>query len=150
MTVLAAVVEAVAVGQVAGRRRNDSHAGRVGGIILTALYYRVDSQAGCSLNLTMAFVLVLLGVAIREVWSRAWAPPLDAQAVNRLPCDRDRRPRGFSGAPTSCSSGRSFPLCWYHWCGATEGQSAHWVRSSNARSDGSASTTHPMHASLIS
>lgn len=43
-------------------------------IILSALHYGTGFGSGLKLSLLVVFALVLLGVAIREVWSRAWAP----------------------------------------------------------------------------
>ena len=74
ITVIAAVVEAVL-----GRRWPAGVATILtpvagAGIILTALYYRSPFTSGIQLNLLLVLVLVLLGVAVREVWSRVWAP----------------------------------------------------------------------------
>ncbi len=80
VTLLAAVVEAVAVGRwLAGVATALTPA--VGaGVILTALYYR----SGAALNLVAVLVLVLFGVGVREVWSRAWAP-LASRAFDERP-----------------------------------------------------------------
>ncbi len=43
-------------------------------IILSALHYGTGFGGGLELSLLVVFALVLLGVAIREVWSRLWAP----------------------------------------------------------------------------
>ena len=43
-------------------------------IILSALHYGTRFGGGFQLNLVIVFVLVLVGIAIREVWSRVWAP----------------------------------------------------------------------------
>jgi len=43
-------------------------------IILSALHYGTGFGGGLKLSLLVVFALVLLGVAIREVWSRVWAP----------------------------------------------------------------------------
>lgn len=43
-------------------------------LILTALHYRSGFVDGLQLNMIVVFVLVLIGIAAREVWSRAWAP----------------------------------------------------------------------------
>ncbi|VEG15999.1 Uncharacterised protein [Mycolicibacterium phlei] len=70
VTMLAAVVEAVAV------RRWRAGVATIltpvvgAGVILSALYYR----SGAALNLVAVLVLVLFGIGIREVWSRVWAP----------------------------------------------------------------------------
>ncbi|OBB10314.1 hypothetical protein A5761_28020 [Mycolicibacterium setense] len=74
VTVIAAVVEAVAVGRWSAGVATILTPIAGAGIILTALYYRSGFADGLQLNLTVVFALVLLGVAIREVWSRAWAP----------------------------------------------------------------------------
>ncbi|BBY98201.1 hypothetical protein AWC04_12770 [Mycolicibacterium fallax] len=72
LTMIAAVVEAVAVGRwpvgVAGILAPVAGAG----IILATLHYRHGLDLW--LNLTVVFVLVLVGVAVREVWVRGWAP----------------------------------------------------------------------------
>lgn len=78
VTVIAALVEAVL------GRRWLSGAGTVlapiigAAIILTALYERAGFLGGGQLDLPplLVFLLVLLGVAAREVWSRALAPRL--------------------------------------------------------------------------
>lgn len=82
VTVIAAVVEAVAVGRWPAGVATILTPVAGAGIILTALYYRSGFAGGLQLNLTMAFVLVLLGVAIREVWSRAWAPRWTRRAAD--------------------------------------------------------------------
>ncbi|OBB88036.1 hypothetical protein A5779_32355 [Mycolicibacterium peregrinum] len=78
VTVIAALVEAVL------GRRWLSGAGTVlapiigAAIILTALYERAGFLGGGQLDLPplLVFLLVLLGIATREVWSRALAPRL--------------------------------------------------------------------------
>lgn len=73
VTVLAAVVEAVAVGRWPAGVATILTPAVGAGVILTALYYRSGFAGELQLNLNVVFVLVLLGVAVREVWSRAWA-----------------------------------------------------------------------------
>ncbi|MGW4100642.1 hypothetical protein [Mycobacterium sp. NPDC004974] len=74
VTVTAAVVEAVAVGRWPAGVATILTPIAGAGVILTALHYRSGFAGGLQLNPTVMFGLVLLGVAIREVWSRAWAP----------------------------------------------------------------------------
>ncbi|MGV0593627.1 hypothetical protein [Mycolicibacterium porcinum] len=85
VTVVAALVEAVA------ERRWLMGAGTLlapilgAAIILTALYERAGFLGGGHFNLPplLVFVLVLIGVAVREVWSRVVSPRLiwDASAT---------------------------------------------------------------------
>ncbi|WP_235654181.1 hypothetical protein [Mycolicibacterium houstonense] len=67
-TVIAAVVDAVAVGRWPAGVATILAPIAGAGVIVTALHYR------SGMDLTVVFVLVLLGVAIREAWSRVWAP----------------------------------------------------------------------------
>lgn len=69
-------------------------------IILTALYERAGYLGGGHLDLPVlvVFALVLLGVAIREVWSRVWAMKLTAPVdKNRLWPGTTRMSFGASG-----------------------------------------------------
>lgn len=72
VSVLAAVVEAVAVRRWLAGLATILTPVVGAGVILAALYYR----SGVALNLVAVLVLVLFGVGVREVWSRAWAPGL--------------------------------------------------------------------------
>lgn len=74
VTVIAAVVEAVAVGRWPAGVATILTPVAGAGVILTALYYRSGLAGGPQPSLAAVFVLVLLGVAIRETWSRVWAP----------------------------------------------------------------------------
>ena len=74
VTVIVAVVEAVAVGRWPAGVATILTPVAGAGVILTALYYRSGFAGGPQPSLTVVFVLVLLGVAIRETWSRVWAP----------------------------------------------------------------------------
>jgi hypothetical protein len=76
VSVIAAVIEAVAVGKWPIGVATILAPVVGAAVILTALYYRSGFGGELQLNLFIALVLVLLGVAIREVWSRAWAPRL--------------------------------------------------------------------------
>ncbi|MGV0773210.1 hypothetical protein [Mycobacterium syngnathidarum] len=86
VTVVAALVEAVV------ERRWLVGAGTVlapilgAAIILTALYERAGFLGGAHFDLSplLVFLLVLLGVAVREVWSRALAPWLLCDTMNRF------------------------------------------------------------------
>lgn len=74
VTVIVAVVEAVAVGRWPAGVATILTPVAGAGVILTALYYRSGLAGGPQPSPTVVFVLVLLGVAIRETWSRVWAP----------------------------------------------------------------------------
>ncbi|MUM15852.1 hypothetical protein FZI91_22565 [Mycobacterium sp. CBMA271] len=74
VTVIAAVVESVTVGRWPAGVATILTPVVGAGVILTALYYRSGFASELQLNLTVVLVLVLLGVAVREVWSRVWAP----------------------------------------------------------------------------
>ncbi|WP_135453505.1 hypothetical protein [Mycobacterium sp. DL99] len=74
VTVIAAVVEAVAVGRWPAGIATVVTPIFGSALILTALHYRSGFAGELQLNLTAVFVLVLIGVAVREVWSRGFAP----------------------------------------------------------------------------
>lgn len=72
VTVIAAVVEAVAVGRWPAGVATILTPTFGSALILTALHYRHGMEL--QLNVAAVFVLVLIGVAVREVWSRGFAP----------------------------------------------------------------------------
>ncbi|QRY48481.1 hypothetical protein JVX93_07700 [Mycolicibacterium boenickei] len=74
VTVIAAVVEAFAVSRWPAGVATILTPVAGAGVILAALFYRSGFAGGLQLNLGVVLALVLLGVAIRETWSRAWAP----------------------------------------------------------------------------
>lgn len=84
VTVLAAVVEAVAVRRWLAGVATILTPVLGAGVILTALYHRSWFAGEVQLNLVAVLVLVLFGVGIREVWSRAWAP-LASRAFDERP-----------------------------------------------------------------
>ncbi|WP_285034588.1 hypothetical protein [Mycolicibacterium sp. lyk4-40-TYG-92] len=74
ITAIAAVVEAVSVARWPAGIATILAPITGAAVILTALHYGTGFGSGLQLNLLIVFALVLLGVAIREVWSRVWAP----------------------------------------------------------------------------
>jgi hypothetical protein len=74
VTVIAAVVEAVSVARWPAGIATILTPIAGAALILCALYYGTGFGGGLRLNLLIVFALVLLGIAIREVWSRVWAP----------------------------------------------------------------------------
>ncbi|WP_323848788.1 hypothetical protein [Mycolicibacterium mucogenicum] len=74
ITAIAAVVEAITVARWPTGIATILAPITGAAIILSALYYGTGFGGGLKLNLLIVFALVLLGVAIREVWSRVWAP----------------------------------------------------------------------------
>lgn len=85
VVIIAAVVEAIAVG------RWPAGAGTVAApvlgaaVMLAALHERAGNPfGGLQLNLVIVFVLVLVGVAFREVWSRCFAPRIHRQPDNPI------------------------------------------------------------------
>lgn len=74
VTVIAAVVGAVVAGRWPAGIATIVTPIFGAALILTALHYRSGFAGGLQLNLIMVLVLVLIGIAAREVWSRAWAP----------------------------------------------------------------------------
>lgn len=76
VTVIAAVAEAIAAGRWPAGVLTILAPIAGAAIVLTALYARTGLAGDLQLNLVTVFVLVLLGVMVREVWSRVWAPRL--------------------------------------------------------------------------
>ncbi|MCV7194147.1 hypothetical protein [Mycolicibacterium brumae] len=74
VTVIAAVVEAVTVGRWPAGVATVVTPIVGAAVILGALHYRSGFADGLQLNMLVVFALVLLGVGVREVWSRVWAP----------------------------------------------------------------------------
>ena len=74
ITTIAAVVEAVSVARWPAGIATILTPVTGAVIILSALYYGTGFGGGLKLDLLIVFALVLAGVAIREVWSRVWAP----------------------------------------------------------------------------
>jgi heme/copper-type cytochrome/quinol oxidase subunit 1 len=74
ITAIAAVVEAISVARWPTGIATILAPITGAAIILTALYYGTGFGGCLRLNLLIVFALVLLGVAIREVWSRVGAP----------------------------------------------------------------------------
>jgi heme/copper-type cytochrome/quinol oxidase subunit 1 len=74
ITAIAAVVEAISVARWPAGIATILAPITGAAVILTALYYGTGFGGGLRLNLLIVFALVLLGVAIREVWSRVLAP----------------------------------------------------------------------------
>lgn len=74
MTAIAAVVEAISVARWPAGIATILAPVIGAAVILTALYYGIGFGRGLHLNLLIVFALILLGIAIREVWSRVWAP----------------------------------------------------------------------------
>jgi hypothetical protein len=74
ITAIAAVVEAVSVARWPAGIATILAPITGAAVILTALYYGTGFGGGLQLNLLIVFALVLLGVAIREVWSRVLVP----------------------------------------------------------------------------
>ncbi len=74
ITALAAVVEAISVARWPAGIVTILAPITGAAVILTALYYGTGFGGGRQLNLLIVFALVLVGIAIREMWSRVWAP----------------------------------------------------------------------------
>lgn len=74
ITAIAAVVEAISVARWPAGIATILAPIAGAAIILSALHYGTGFGGGLQLNLLIVFALALLGVAIREVWSRVWAP----------------------------------------------------------------------------
>lgn len=74
ITTIAAVVEAISVARWPAGIVTILAPITGAAIILCALHYGTGFGGGLKLSLLVVFALVLLGVAIREVWSRVWAP----------------------------------------------------------------------------
>ncbi|MGV0771775.1 hypothetical protein [Mycobacterium syngnathidarum] len=74
VTVIAAVVEAFAVSRWPAGVATILTPIFGSALILITLHYRHAAAGGPELNIIAVFVLVLLGVAVREMWSRVWAP----------------------------------------------------------------------------
>lgn len=74
ITAIAAVVEAISVARWPTGIATILAPITGGAIILSALYYGTGFGSGLQLNLLIVFALVLVGIAVREVWSRVWAP----------------------------------------------------------------------------
>lgn len=74
ITAIAAVVEAVSVARWPAGIATILTPVTGAAIILSALYYGTGFGSGLQLNLLIVFALVLVGIAVREVWSRVWAP----------------------------------------------------------------------------
>lgn len=73
--IIAAVVEAIAVGRWPAGVGTLAAPIAGAAVILTALYERSGNPfSGLQLNLVIVFALVLVGAAIRQVWSQALAP----------------------------------------------------------------------------
>jgi hypothetical protein len=75
-TVTAAAVEAVAAGRWPAGIGTILAPVAAAAIIITALHCGSTYSGGLQLNPILVFVLVLAGVAMREVWSRGFAPHL--------------------------------------------------------------------------
>ncbi len=75
VVIIAAVVEAIAIGRWPAGMGTIAAPVLGAAVILTALYERAGHPfGGLQLNLVIVFVLVLVGVACRQVWSQAFAP----------------------------------------------------------------------------
>nr|WP_234880519.1 hypothetical protein [Mycolicibacterium phocaicum] len=74
ITAIAAVVEAISVARWPTGIATILAPITGGAIILSALYHGTGFGGGLKLNLLIVFALVLVGIAIRELWSRVWAP----------------------------------------------------------------------------
>lgn len=74
ITAIAAVVEAISVARWPAGIATILAPITGAAVILTALYYGTGFGGGLQLNLPIVFTLVLVGIAIREMWSRVWAP----------------------------------------------------------------------------
>ena len=74
ITAIAAVVEAMSVARWPAGIATILAPIAGAAVMLTALHYGTGFGGGLKLNLLIVFALVLAGVAIREVWSRVWAP----------------------------------------------------------------------------
>ncbi|MEV0673122.1 hypothetical protein [Mycobacterium sp. NPDC050441] len=74
VTVIGAVTEAVAVGKWPIGIGTILAPVTSAAVVLVALYARTGFAGELQLNPIVVLVLVLLGVAVREVWSRAFAP----------------------------------------------------------------------------
>lgn len=75
VVIIAAVVEAIAIGRWPAGTGTIAAPVLGAAVILTALYERAGHPfSGLQLNLVIVFVLVLVGVACRQVWSQAFAP----------------------------------------------------------------------------
>ncbi|MFL0289174.1 hypothetical protein ACJH6H_28455 [Mycobacterium sp. SMC-21] len=74
ITAIAAVVEAISVARWPAGIVTILAPITGAAIILSALHYGTGFGGGLKLSLLVVFALVLVGIAIREVWSRVWAP----------------------------------------------------------------------------
>jgi heme/copper-type cytochrome/quinol oxidase subunit 1 len=74
ITAIAAIVEAISVARWPAGIATILTPITGATIILSALHYGTGFGGGLKLSLLVVFALVLLGVAIREMWSRVWAP----------------------------------------------------------------------------